>query len=48
MIRLALAVGFLAVFGFVAYAIVLLLTKHFQDQQNKDKNKNNKQNNQNP
>jgi hypothetical protein len=30
MIRLALAVGFLAVFGIVGYAIVLLLTHHFK------------------
>jgi hypothetical protein len=29
MIRLALAVGFLAVFGLAAYAIVLLLTNYF-------------------
>jgi|LNFM01.2.fsa_nt_gb phage shock protein PspC (stress-responsive transcriptional regulator) len=41
MIRLALAVGFLAVFGIVAYAIVLLLTKHFS---NKEKSDNQNQN----
>ena len=37
MIRLALAIGFLAVFGLVAYAIVLLLTNYFsnKDKQNK-------------
>ncbi len=29
MIRLAIAVGFLAVFGIVAYIIVLLLTDYF-------------------
>jgi hypothetical protein len=29
MIRLALAIGFLSVFGLVAYAVVLLLTNHF-------------------
>lgn len=37
MIRLAIAVGFLAVFGIVAYVIVLLLTDYFS-------NKNKKQN----
>jgi phage shock protein PspC (stress-responsive transcriptional regulator) len=37
MIRLALAVGFLAVFGIVAYVLVLLLTDYF--------NKKNKSNN---
>jgi hypothetical protein len=31
MIRLALAIGFLSVFGLVAYVIVLLLTNHFSD-----------------
>lgn len=31
MIRLALAVGFLAVFGIVAYAIVVLLTQYFKN-----------------
>lgn len=34
MIKLTLAIGFLAVFGFVAYALVLKIT-----QQNKPKNK---------
>lgn len=29
MIRLALAVGFLAVFGIVAYVVVLLVTDYF-------------------
>lgn len=38
MIRLAIAVGFLAVFGVVAYAIVLLLTDYFS---NKNKPNNN-------
>jgi len=38
MIRLALAVGFLAVFGIVAYAIVLLLTDHFSNKKNSNKN----------
>ena len=37
MIRLALAVGFLAVFGFVAYAIVLLLTNFFSNKNNQSK-----------
>jgi hypothetical protein len=40
MIRLALAVGFLAVFGFVAYAVVLLLTNYFSNKNNSDKNQN--------
>ncbi len=34
MIRLALAVGFLAVFGIVAYAAVLLLTNYFSNKNN--------------
>ena len=34
MIRLAIAVGFMAVFGIVAYAIVLLLTNHFKNNNN--------------
>jgi len=37
MIRLALAVGFLAVFGVVAYAIVLLLTNFFSNKNNQPK-----------
>jgi hypothetical protein len=37
MIRLALAIGFLAVFGLVGYALVLLLTNYFS---NKEKQKN--------
>ncbi len=41
MIRLALAVGFLAVFGIVAYVTVLLLTNYFS---NKNKNNNKTQN----
>ena len=45
MIRLALAVGFLAVFGFVAYAIVLLLTNYFQKQNKNNTNDNNNNNN---
>lgn len=43
MIRLALAVGFLAVFGFVAYAVVLLLTNYFSNKNytnNSNKNQN--------
>jgi hypothetical protein len=40
MIRLALAVGFLAVFGLVGYAVILLLANHFQNKnQNKPNNK---------
>jgi hypothetical protein len=38
MIRLALAVGFLTVFGIVAYAVVLLLTDYFSNK-NKSTNK---------
>jgi phage shock protein PspC (stress-responsive transcriptional regulator) len=38
MIRLALAVGFLTVFGIVAYAVVLLLTDYFSTK-NKPNNK---------
>ncbi|CAN5534264.1 hypothetical protein BH10BAC4_BH10BAC4_03230 [soil metagenome] len=45
MIRMALAVGFLAVFGIAAYAIVLLLTNYFQKQ---DKKNNENESNQNP
>jgi hypothetical protein len=42
MIRLAIAVGFLAVFGLVAYSIVLLLTDFFKrkDKARKAKEKN--------
>jgi hypothetical protein len=36
MTRLALAIGFMAVFGFVAYALVLLLTKAMKDKDNKN------------
>jgi hypothetical protein len=39
MIRLALAIGFLSVFGIVAYAVVLLLTNYFSNKDN-DKNQN--------
>jgi hypothetical protein len=38
MIRLALAIGFLSVFGVVAYAVVLLLSNHFSKNQNKQNN----------
>jgi hypothetical protein len=38
MIRLALAVGFLAVFGIVGYAIVLLLTNYFKNKHNPNQN----------
>jgi hypothetical protein len=37
MIRLALAIGFLSVFGIVAYAVVLLLTNYFKEKQPKNK-----------
>lgn len=36
MIRLALAVGFLAVFGLVGYAVILLLTNYFQNKKEKE------------
>lgn len=35
MIKLALALGFIAVFGIVAYAIVILLINQFSNQNNK-------------
>jgi phage shock protein PspC (stress-responsive transcriptional regulator) len=38
MIRLALAVGFMAVFGVVAYAIVLLLTDYFTKKNKSNQN----------
>jgi phage shock protein PspC (stress-responsive transcriptional regulator) len=38
MIRLALAVGFMAVFGIVAYAIVLLLTDYFSKKNKSNQN----------
>jgi hypothetical protein len=37
MIRLAIATGFLAVFGVVAYAIVILLVKQFNKPSNNQK-----------
>lgn len=40
MIRLALAIGFLSVFGIVAYAVVLLLTNYFSDKKNQNKTNN--------
>jgi hypothetical protein len=40
MLRLAFAIGFLSVFGFVAYALVLLLDKHFSKQNKPKKDKN--------
>ncbi len=36
MIRLALAVGFLSVFGIVAYAVVILLARNFKDKDKED------------
>lgn len=48
MIRLALAVGFLAVFGLAAYAIVLLLTNYFEKQNSKPKKEDNQYLKQNP
>jgi hypothetical protein len=38
MLRLALAIGFLSVFGIVAYAVVVLLSNHFSKNQNKQNN----------
>lgn len=38
MIRLALAVGFMAVFGLVAYVIVLLLTDYFSNKNKSNQN----------
>ena len=38
MIRLALAVGFMTVFGLVAYAIVLLLTDYFSNKNKSNPN----------
>jgi phage shock protein PspC (stress-responsive transcriptional regulator) len=40
MIRLALAVGFLAVFGIVTYIIVLLVTEFFSNKNNHNKPQN--------
>ncbi len=40
MIRLALAVGFLAVFGIVAYVLVLLLTNFFKPKERKSARRN--------
>jgi phage shock protein PspC (stress-responsive transcriptional regulator) len=34
MIRLAIAVGFLTVFGIAAYVVVLLLTDYFSNKKN--------------
>jgi hypothetical protein len=39
MIRLALAIGFLSVFGLVAYAIVVLLTKQNSETQKQSSKK---------
>lgn len=38
MIKLAFAIGFLAVFGLVAYCLVLLLSNHFKKENNKINN----------
>ena len=42
MVRLAFAIGFLAVFGVVAYAIVILLTQQFNKPTNTNENGTNK------
>lgn len=41
MIRLAIAVGFLAVFGIIAYVVVLLLTDYFSNKKSNNPNPNN-------
>lgn len=38
MIRLALAVGFMAVFGLVAYVLILLLVNYFSNKNKPNKN----------
>lgn len=38
MIRLAIAVGFLTVFGIVGYVLVLLLTNYFKSKNNNSNN----------
>jgi hypothetical protein len=40
MIRLAFAVGFLAVFGIVGYAVVLLLTDYFSKKNKQNEHQN--------
>lgn len=40
MFRLAFAIAFLSVFGFVAYALVLLLDRHFSNHNKTKKDKN--------
>lgn len=45
MIKLTLAIAFLAVFGFVTYALVLLLTRYFKNQEHKHNNNNNQSKN---
>lgn len=45
MVKLTICIGFLAVFGFVAYALVSMLSNHFKkdnDQINKSINKSSK------
>jgi hypothetical protein len=46
MIRLALAVGFLAVFGLVAFSTIILLT-HYVSKKNKENEKRNTNSNSN-
>ena len=51
MVKLIVAVGFLAVFGFVAYSLVLLLTRQFNKLEKGEKQNdesNNELNNNNP
>ena len=38
MIRLALAIGFLGVFGLVGYAVILLLTNYFSNKNKRNEN----------
>ena len=40
MIKLAYAIAFLAVFGVVAYAVILLLTDYFKKKENNQQNNN--------
>lgn len=40
MIKLALAIAFLAVFGLIGFAVILVLTKYFDKKINNDNNNN--------
>lgn len=45
MVKLALAIGFLAVFGFVAFALSLMLKNFFKNENDKINNQENKKSN---